>query len=174
MKKLLVGAAMAVSMLAVAPVAANAATYINLPIPAAGADGTISTAFKEDLIPGGSFETYYNFTFPSAGLTTIKVVGGGVNTITNVVFDTVTLNGHAFSLLDLDYAKLSEYLVSSGPQVLYVKGVSGGNGSYAGTLAFAPAGAVPEPATWAMMIIGFTGAGVAIRRRRRDSSVAFA
>ena len=26
--------------------------------------------------------------------------------------------------------------------------------------------AVPEPATWAMMIIGFGGAGVAIRRRR--------
>ena len=34
--------------------------------------------------------------------------------------------------------------------------------------------AVPEPATWAMMIIGFTGAGVAIRRRRRDDSVSFA
>ena len=34
--------------------------------------------------------------------------------------------------------------------------------------------AVPEPATWAMMIIGFGGAGVAIRRRRRDDSVAFA
>ena len=27
--------------------------------------------------------------------------------------------------------------------------------------------AVPEPATWAMMIIGFGGAGVAIRRRRQ-------
>ena len=30
----------------------------------------------------------------------------------------------------------------------------------------APGGAVPEPATWAFMLIGFSGAGVMIRRRR--------
>lgn len=29
-----------------------------------------------------------------------------------------------------------------------------------------PTGAVPEPATWAMMILGFAGAGAALRRRR--------
>ncbi|KRB41983.1 choice-of-anchor C family PEP-CTERM protein [Phenylobacterium sp. Root700] len=34
--------------------------------------------------------------------------------------------------------------------------------------------AVPEPATWAMMIIGFSSAGVAIRRRRRETSATFA
>ncbi len=36
----------------------------------------------------------------------------------------------------------------------------------------APAAAVPEPATWAMMIGGFAFAGAAMRRRR--ASVAFA
>lgn len=35
------------------------------------------------------------------------------------------------------------------------------------TLATAVSGAVPEPATWAMMIGGFGLAGVAVRRRRR-------
>jgi hypothetical protein len=36
--------------------------------------------------------------------------------------------------------------------------------SFSGTIDFAPA--VPEPATWAMMITGFAGVGTALRRRR--------
>lgn len=32
--------------------------------------------------------------------------------------------------------------------------------------------AVPEPATWAMLILGFTGAGAAIRRQRRRTAFA--
>ena len=34
--------------------------------------------------------------------------------------------------------------------------------------------AVPEPATWAMMLMGFGAAGFAMRRRRRQSGTAFA
>lgn len=34
------------------------------------------------------------------------------------------------------------------------------------TLRFTPSAAVPEPATWAMMLIGFGAAGYALRRRR--------
>ena len=35
-------------------------------------------------------------------------------------------------------------------------------------------GAVPEPATWAMMLIGFGAMGVSLRRRRRASVAAIA
>lgn len=35
------------------------------------------------------------------------------------------------------------------------------------TYALVGTGAVPEPATWAMMLIGFAGIGVALRRKRR-------
>ncbi len=33
-------------------------------------------------------------------------------------------------------------------------------------------GAIPEPATWAMMIVGFGAIGAGLRRRRRDGTVA--
>lgn len=38
--------------------------------------------------------------------------------------------------------------------------------SSSGQLLTAPSGAVPEPASWAMMIIGFAGAGAGVRRRK--------
>jgi hypothetical protein len=44
-------------------------------------------------------------------------------------------------------------------------GASNINASYSGTLNFSPA-AVPEPATWAMMILGMGAVGFAMRRRR--------
>ena len=36
------------------------------------------------------------------------------------------------------------------------------------------AGAVPEPATWALLILGFGGIGVALRRQRSREALAFA
>jgi hypothetical protein len=39
---------------------------------------------------------------------------------------------------------------------------------------FVPDNAVPEPATWAMMIGGFAIVGAAMRGRRRTSSLTFA
>ena len=38
------------------------------------------------------------------------------------------------------------------------------------TATFTSDGAVPEPATWAMMLVGFGGIGVAMRRKRRTST----
>jgi hypothetical protein len=44
----------------------------------------------------------------------------------------------------------------------------GPTGAYSGTLNLQPrAVAVPEPATWGMMLVGFAGVGFALRRRRR-------
>ncbi len=40
-----------------------------------------------------------------------------------------------------------------------------------GAFSVAQAAAVPEPATWAMMLIGFGAIGVAMRRRRRSSAI---
>lgn len=172
MKKLLVGAALAVSMLAAAP-AANAAIVI--PLPAAAPDGTISAEFGQSGITGGFFSHTFEFNFPVDGLASTGVTSIRVSDATNIDFTSVLLNGVAFTITNggFDIATLEDFPVTAGLQTLYVAGNSGGNGSYSVDLSFAPT-AVPEPATWAMMILGFTSAGVAIRRRRRDDSVAFA
>ncbi len=47
---------------------------------------------------------------------------------------------------------------------IVVSGISRGQGSYGGNLTFTPT--VPEPATWAMMLLGFAGIGWQFRRRR--------
>lgn len=41
-----------------------------------------------------------------------------------------------------------------------------------GGLVAGQTGAVPEPATWAMMLLGFGGMGVALRRRRKAATLA--
>ena len=50
-----------------------------------------------------------------------------------------------------------------------VEGFSRGNGSFGGQATFVP---VPEPGTWAMMLLGFGAAGYAMRRRRRPALLA--
>jgi hypothetical protein len=48
-----------------------------------------------------------------------------------------------------------------------VSGITRGLGSYGGNLTFFPVQAtVPEPATWAMMLIGFGAVGFSLRRKR--------
>lgn len=49
------------------------------------------------------------------------------------------------------------------------------NASYTGNIAFAATPAVPEPATWALMILGMGAVGYAMRRRAKvNTSVRFA
>ena len=56
-------------------------------------------------------------------------------------------------------------LFRSANNTLTVSGYTGGGGEFSGDLTFA-AGAVPEPATWAMMLLGFAGIGSVVRRRK--------
>ena len=46
------------------------------------------------------------------------------------------------------------------------------NGATINDIGFQLAAGVPEPATWALMLAGFGGAGMAMRRRRRQVGVA--
>ena len=64
---------------------------------------------------------------------------------------------HAITLLPASFGA-GDYRLSFG-------GTTSGGGGEAGTLSFFAA--VPEPGTWALMLLGFGGIGMAMRRRRR-------
>ena len=164
--KLLASAAMAVAAISTATTA-NAATFFHF-------DG-VSGTFGHNNIAKGSFDDTFHFVLPSAGVFGSTISSIRVSKLTNVDFSSVTLNGTAFTTL-LSGVVEARYLtlpVSEGEQTINVTGTSGGNASYAGTLAFV-ASAIPEPATWAMMIGGFGMVGGAIRRRQRDGRIALA
>lgn len=121
-------------------------------------------------IEEGAFSDVFEFFLPDgvAGFTasSIAVVLGGE---ADLDFTSVTFNGLEFAVSStgqVDFRFLNDAPVLAGQQFLTVDGVSRGNGSYAGTIAFAPASAVPEPATWAMMLVGFGAVGYSLRRRK--------
>jgi hypothetical protein len=66
-------------------------------------------------------------------------------------------------------------LLAPGNYYLDLSGIGGGTAGYGGNLSTTQVGAVPEPATWAMMLLGFVGVGfMAYRRRSHTSAVRLA
>ena len=58
-------------------------------------------------------------------------------------------------------------MVAGGEQELILTGSGGAAATYGGTANFSPiVMGVPEPASWALMIIGFGSAGALLRKRR--------
>ncbi|MCF8708050.1 FxDxF family PEP-CTERM protein [Rhizorhapis sp. SPR117] len=156
MKKLLLSAALAMSTIIVsAP--AQAAAVISF-------DGSTGT-FGNTVLGAGAFSDTLHFTVPGMGSVGATISSIAVSLLNNVDFTSVTLNGQAFDIINMGMQEYRSITlpVTAGEQTLVISGTSGGRGSYSGTLAFA----VPEPASWAMMITGFGLVGGAIRMRRR-------
>jgi hypothetical protein len=180
MKSVVFGLAAALLLASAAP-AAFAAKTIN--IPSAAADGSITGNFGDTGLGLGDFTDVFTFTLPD-GIAAADITSTMVSTdlTTNVDFTSVDLNGSTFTLGSTgkrEYRFLDDILVTGGTQTLTVHGKSGGNGSFAGTIAFTAAppiitsgGGVPEPAAWALMIVGFGGAGSMLRIRRRATRFA--
>lgn len=133
-------------------------------------DGT--GAFYDSAIPAGLFTDTIDFVVPSAGLADIGVIYlqvlGGIENVT------ADLNGTAITFSPVGgslYAGGLKAALNAGPQLLTISGFSNGNGSYSGNVSFS---AVPEAATWLMMIAGVGFTGFAMRRRKSDYKVNFA
>jgi hypothetical protein len=144
------------------------------------------TANIGDTIALGTITTPYFFTDdfqftigPKPGGNFIGTGSGQVSTITGTFqsdtdldFSTVTVNGVPVIPVSLlgglyEFAFDSNVPIYSGVlNDIIVTGYSRGLGSYGGTITFQP-GAVPEPATWAMMLLGFGFMGMGLRGRRR-------
>lgn len=142
---------------------ATAATTIGL---TQSADGTYSGTTGTVIPAAGSFSDEYHFAVPTAGSVSASVISlsftGGLTLASG------TLNGSALTLTKVSDFVYTLTLPTAGipsitnPQKLVINGSSQGGGSYTANVTFA---AVPEPATWALMILGFGVVGYSMRRR---------
>ena len=172
MKKVLLATVAAVSAVAFAP-AANAATYIT---ENPGPDGLRTFTFgNTDVGTAPTFDDLITFMTPMAGTLSLSLSEVAANAINNVEFTSVTLNGTPVNLFSApggepDFGSLLGLFNAGTSNTLRVIGTNGGNGVYSGTVAFSPVGAIPEPATWAMMLLGFAGVGYSMRRKTRTTA----
>ena len=124
----------------------------------------------------GAINDEFQFLIP-AGMVSGLIGSIALKANLDVALTSVKLDGKALFHQDLfgneEKWSLTDTSLTSGLHIIKVLGSWGTKGgSYSGTLNFAPAAAVPEPATWALMIGGFALAGAAMRRRM--GKVAFA
>lgn len=134
---------------------------------AAPSGATISAAYLEGTY-GTSGTNGYAFSTASfdASIDGTSLTLCGLNA-SNCYFDGAPLRAFSFLLPSTSYASLLD-----GSALLGLTQTSG-NFIRFGTptlrVEFLPA--VPEPATWAMMLVGFGAIGVSMRRRRRSAAL---
>ena len=127
-----------------------------------------------------SFTDSFLFTIGPPGGALIGTGSGSIITSTSLLFSatdldltSVIVNGVALTISRtadglIESSGTSNVSIFSGQlNNITVTGLSRGLGSYGGNLTFIPAAAVPEPGTWALMLIGFGAVGFSMRRRRR-------
>ena len=154
---------------------AQAAITFNISPPS----GTfMSSDIKCDEVgPGcaGNFTQTASFARPSSNWSTVAATISNIanGPGTNIDFTSVTLNGVNFDLSPTGAAEFGSLspIALMDTNTLVVRGVTSGAASFAGTLSFDVA-AVPEPATWALMLLGFGGVGLVLRRRKQTSVTA--
>jgi hypothetical protein len=148
-------------------------------------DGTAGT-FGNANVVDAPFVDRYAFDLGTGlfSLTLTTLFTGAVGSPQDINFNLVRLNppgvgGAVFVPLiptTNEIYQLQNLSVTAGEYILRLegRGASNVNASYSGTLNFSAA-AVPEPATWAMMILGMGAVGFAMRRKSNVTTrVAFA
>lgn len=158
--------------------------------PAAHAQATGGTVtFNNDLGLAGSFTTGFSdsgltnpftetltFTTATAGTVSINVTTTTTGPENDTDFSSVFLTGTGLMgnilvpqlLGDPNETRgLAGFAIGAGTFTLNLLGTPGTqNGSFGGSVAFQASPAVPEPGTWAMMLLGFGAVGFTIRRKR--------
>ena len=144
-------------------------------------DGTVSGGIERTgLRAGTNQQDRYIFRLGQDGLGSGSItttLAGVMNGVTDVDFLSASLfNGVTTFIVPLsgigafEFGNLTNIPIFNGnTNILTINYTARGNGSYGGNLSFVPvAAAVPEPATWALMLLGFAGIGFAMRRRTKQ------
>lgn len=178
MRKLLSTAA-AVAVLGLSSAPAQAGTFMGS-FDAASESMTFNSTVV-CAVPGMcTFNDVFNFFTPagyqlvSVALSTTGVSGD--NVAGDIDFTAGDLNGSLLSFTGdipvgstvVEFGALGATAIGAAPNVMNIAGKAWTNGAYSGTLNFAKI-AVPEPATWLMMILGFGLVGGMLRSRRQSA-----
>lgn len=119
--------------------------------------GSAGVGFNILGIPGGTTSPttdVFTLNLGTASTFTVSFTAGGI-TISSFTFNGNTITSPVYG---------QDYMFSVPTAGFYNLSVdAAGTGSYTGSFALA----VPEPATWGMMIAGFALGGMALRRRRK-------
>ncbi len=140
-------------------VPATAATFISFN----GSTGV----FGNDLVSSPTFSDTINLgpLAPGAYLISATISSTYQNDLDqNLDFTSVMFNGVEFNvaLTGQNEFRFINSIASGNSNLFTIRGTSGGDASYAGTINVAT---VPEPSSWAMAMIGFFVIGSVIRRR---------
>lgn len=173
MKKLI--ATTAAALLATTAAPALAVTTFNPPSQVINIvnDSGVFGATTDDL---GAFSHVFSFTIPIGGNYGSSTVTTTIQGLRDIDFTSVLLDAHAFTKVLGDPGEtwqISGILLTGGNHTITLNGVKSGTGfsSYAGTLEL---GAVPEPAAWGMMLLGFGLVGSSMRSRKGKTTVVYA
>ena len=170
MRKLILGA-VGVTALATASMA-NATITLGSCVSAAGVcsvtnGATQSTiAFQDSNVPAGAYSGSIGFSNSLAGLYSIVVQ----SSTPGFLISSVTLDGISYGGAPAAVVGPLTGNLGVGSYTFAFSGTSPtpNGGAVSGNITFnlIP---VPEPATWAMMLLGFAGIGIAMRRRVRPA-----
>ena len=134
-------------------------------------DSGTSNPFTETLVwtntLAGSYGITLSTTASSAGASNDVDIMSALLTGTGIVspislstlFNNDVIESYALAGLNL----------GAGTYTLTVTGSRGTTGAFGGNVSFNQTPGVPEPATWAMMLLGFGAVGFAMRRRQRPA-----
>ncbi len=164
-------AALATSSLAQAQVTVVDSSITEVDGPATNGD-TTTIGFTEAGLASPEFTEFLTFTNALASINTITLdtSSAGVDFTSAIL----TGPGGPFELIKsfdngtVELFQLSNFFLDAGTFTLTINGMNDATGSLAGTVTIG-AGAVPEPGTWGMMLIGFGAVGYGMRRRRKSA-----
>lgn len=179
MRKLL----LATTALLVLSAPGQAAVIANLGINPTSASG----AFSNNSLPTGAFADQYTFQLVGDQLLTIgsatnvyPAASDFIANFTGSVFEIVGTIGGGDDVLVLGPATATpgncgancqvfggSAILGAGSYYLDISGIAGATAGYGGDLAVISVAAVPEPATWAMLLLGFLGVGLVGMRKQK-------
>jgi hypothetical protein len=105
------------------------------------------------------FTNVWVTTLCNAAATAVPGTCGPATTLT-------TLQNNSDGDVHEDWSRSGVFL-GAGDYTIHIAGTRGTASSFSGTLSFARGTQLPEPGTWALMLLGFGAAGWQLRRRRQ-------